>query len=116
MPARIASDSLRKEGKYEASSSFLKKSTKKLLFASRRAARIGRVNQWSKSFLVLFSKKNCFLASPYLSVSKRVGTTLQLGPGAEPLAFLASQKPHTNYAHAGRGRALGCRAASMRYL
>jgi hypothetical protein len=41
----------------EASRSFLKKRTKKLLLTSVRPDRAGRVNQTSKSFLVLFFKK-----------------------------------------------------------
>jgi hypothetical protein len=52
------------EGKCEGSSAFLKKSTKKLLFASRRASRIGRVKQWNKSFLVLFFKKELLPSLP----------------------------------------------------
>jgi hypothetical protein len=41
----------------KASSSFLKKRTKKLLLSSVRGGRADRVNQYSKSFLVLFFKK-----------------------------------------------------------
>jgi hypothetical protein len=73
--ARIDSDSPRKEGKCKASSSFLKKSTKKLLFASRRAGRIGRVNQCSKSFLVLFFKKELLPCFAYVSVPSERGCT-----------------------------------------
>jgi len=43
--------------KVQESSSFFKKSTKKLLFTSVRTDRVCRVNQTSKSFLVLFFKK-----------------------------------------------------------
>jgi hypothetical protein len=51
------------EEKCQGSSSFLKKRTKKLLFVSVRVNRCGRVKQASKSFLVLFFKKEllpCF--------------------------------------------------------
>jgi hypothetical protein len=65
IPGRIESDSPPKQAKREASSAFLKKSTKKLLFASVRTDRIRRANQWSESFLVLFSKKHCLLAAPF---------------------------------------------------
>jgi hypothetical protein len=50
-------DIAQKEGKHEGSSSFLKKRTKKLLLLGMRTDRTGRVNQHSKSFLVLFFKK-----------------------------------------------------------
>jgi hypothetical protein len=51
----------------------LKKRTKKLLLASMRADRIGRINQESKSFLFLFFKKEilpCF-AGVSLSMKAR---------------------------------------------
>jgi hypothetical protein len=48
------------------SSSFLKKRTKNLLLASVRTSRIGRVNQTTKSLLVLFFRKE-LLASRLLS-------------------------------------------------
>jgi hypothetical protein len=43
--------------KHKGSSSFLKKRTKKLLLSSVRGGRSDRVDQHSKSFLVLFFKK-----------------------------------------------------------
>jgi hypothetical protein len=49
-----------KKAKRQGSSSFLKKRTKKLLFASlpiSRISRISRISQQSKSFLFLFFKK-----------------------------------------------------------
>jgi hypothetical protein len=75
IPTRIESDSAPKQPKCEGSSSFLKKSTKKLLFSSLRTGRIGRVNQWSKSFLVLFFKKELLSCFADVSVSTRVGIT-----------------------------------------
>jgi hypothetical protein len=58
---------LKKERKRKGSSSFLKKRTKKLLFLGVRTDRIGRLNQQSKSFLVLFFKKQlpAFLPGTY---------------------------------------------------
>jgi len=53
-----------KEGKHEGSSSFLKKRTKKLLLASVRIELAGRVHQHSKSFLVLFFKKELLSCWP----------------------------------------------------
>jgi hypothetical protein len=47
----------------EASSSFLKKRTKKLLFAAVRVDRSGPVNQLAKVFCFFFSKKKYFLLS-----------------------------------------------------
>jgi hypothetical protein len=57
----------------EGSSSFLKKRTKKLLFSSVSTGRIRRANQWSKSFLVLFFKKELLSCCADVSVSTRVG-------------------------------------------
>jgi hypothetical protein len=53
-----------KEGKREGSSSFLKKRTKKLFLSTVRTNFACRVNQQSKSFLVLFFKKELFSCSP----------------------------------------------------
>ncbi len=74
---RIESDSLPKQPKCEGCSSFLKKSTKKLLFSSVRTGRIRRANQWSKSFLVLFFKKELLSCCADVSVSTRVGIRTQ---------------------------------------
>jgi hypothetical protein len=52
----------------------LKKRTKKLLLYSVRSSRIGRVNQASKSFLVLFFKKE--LLSYFADVTGRRWTRL----------------------------------------
>jgi hypothetical protein len=54
VPARsYAASATKRKG----SSSFLNKRTKKLLLSSIRGGRADRVNQHSKSFLVLFFKK-----------------------------------------------------------
>jgi hypothetical protein len=56
----------RQGGKSPSKQFFFEKRTKKLLFSWRRAGRIGRAIQWSKSFLFLFFKKeilSVFLAA-----------------------------------------------------
>jgi hypothetical protein len=53
-----------KENKREESSSFLKKRTKKLLLSTVRTNVACRVNQHSKSFLVLFFKTELLSYSP----------------------------------------------------
>jgi hypothetical protein len=56
------------EGQAQKSSSFLKKRTKKLLFASVRASHSSSVNQQIKVFCFFFSKKKYFLPCPSLLV------------------------------------------------
>jgi hypothetical protein len=56
---------MRATGRNQASSSFLKKRTKKLLLDLVSAFRVGRVNQTNKSFLVLFFKKELLPSLPF---------------------------------------------------
>ncbi len=58
--------------KHEGSSSFLKKRTKKLLLSSVRGGRSDRVNQHTKSFLVLFFKKELLPAWPSPGIAGRL--------------------------------------------
>jgi hypothetical protein len=62
-----------KKAKWQGSSSFLEKRTKKLLLDSVRASRIGHVNQQSKSLLVLFFRKELLPCFAGVSVPMRVG-------------------------------------------
>jgi hypothetical protein len=59
----------------------LKKRTKKLLFCSVSTGRIRRANQWSKSFLVLFFKKELLSCCADVSVSTRSTTPLRSRTG-----------------------------------
>jgi hypothetical protein len=68
-PAPNATEKVRFRGrsKHEGSSSFLRKSTKELFLSAVRTDPAYRVNQQSKSFLVLFFKKRTdFLALAFL--------------------------------------------------
>jgi hypothetical protein len=80
-------DHLALQPKRKDSSSFLKKRTKKLLLITVRSDRGGRVNQLSKSFLVLVFKKELLSCFPAMTIHPDAREEPSSAPGRGPPDF-----------------------------